>query len=302
MDKEFERLINSVKVNAIDDSESSDKLIDALISYFVESGKSEEMFGYVLDALKASAGCENRYAMYQYSQLVCLTRKSTREQKLQAIQYGKQSGFYFGVFYAAKLLEDPEFRPGPNGYFYNGNAGLLGRHMLNEPDFALRQAADLYQSIADEAMVAAEEEHGRFQRHILDSAIFAARLYLNKRSFGPGIPIEDWYEEKAVQDLEFVIRELEEPEEEWENVCVSYAYSILGAYHLEKTEDAEAADCFVKALEANPDSVSYFCRERINDKGAYDRILATCEKVKSRMSPAGLKGLDTFPYVWNNWH
>lgn len=290
MDKELERLINSVIEKAIDDSEASDKLVDALVSeYFQNTSEAKQQnLGDVLDALKVSAEKGNSRARLWFSFFVYKNDDLPAELKKLAISFGSQCGYLTGIFYAAEILLDDVFRP--RDYFYNPRGGILGQIMLNEPDYALSEAAGRYQFIVDNFE---PDEDGQYPDWVLYAAVEAARLNLNKRGFGPGLPIGD--EEKALSDLDFVM-------ENGKGEQFARAAATKGAYLLEKSRDVEAADCFIAAIENDPDSVSEFCREHFHDREAYDRVLAACEAAKDNMSPDGLEGLETFPYCWHNWH
>ena len=294
MDTKLEKLINSVIEKAIDDSEASDEFVRALGVFFENTAEDNKQYlGDVLDALRSSAEKGNSLAMLYFAHYVYGEDDLPVAQKKLAIRYGGECGYLLGVYISAEILLDDVFRP--RDYFYNPRGGILGRFMLNEPDYALRDAADRYQFVVDqfEPDVDGPDEDGQYPEWVLRSAVEAARLNLNYRGFGPGLPIGD--AEKALSDLEFVMQN-------GEGRQFARAAATKGVYLLDKNRDAEAADCFVAAIENDPDSVSEFCREHFHDREAYDRVLAVCEAAKDQMSPIGLEGLKTFPYCWYNWH
>ena len=277
MDKKLERLINAVIEKAVDGSEASEELVYSLCDYFNNTSRENAQYlGEVLDALKCSAekGCS--FAMLYFVVYVYQYSGMSVEQKELAIRYGAQCGYLRGYYFSALLLmEDDVFRP--RDYFYNWRGGLFGSHMLNEPDRAMREAARRFQFVVDRHPEPAEGE--QYPDWVLDSAVKAARLNLNKRGFGPGLPIGD--EELALSDLDFVM-------EHGEGEQFAHAAATKGAYLLMKNRETEAADYLIAAIESYPDSVIDFACEHMHEKrDVYDRVLAACEAAQDRMSQNG---------------
>ena len=279
MDKELERLVNSVIEKAIDDSDASADLVDALVNYY--NGISEnypEGLGRVMLALHKSAenGCS--WAKVQFARMVYFNidgEGCTLGVKRLGSDYGRDSGYLWGSYYAAKILEDPEFRP--REYFYHPNAGLLGRHLLNEPDYALRDAADCYQAVVDGFDPG---EDGVYPGFVLESATLAAQLNLNKRGFGPG-PIDVSRREfRSLQDLKLV-------EEKGNAEQGAYALSIRGAHWLATRRFDLAIDCFLQALELSPNTISFIRDELCSGMNPEDfkKLLSACEKAVAQGDP-----------------
>ena len=290
MDKELERLINAVIEKAVDDSDASADLVDALVNYYngiIES--CPDGLGRVLVALHKSAenGCS--WAKVQFAQMIYFNidgEGCTLEVKRLASDYGRESGYLMGSYYAAKILEDPEFRP--REYFYHPNAGLLGRHLLNEPDYALRDAADCYQKVVDGFEPG---EDGAYPDYVLESATLAAQLNLNKRGFGP-IPKDMWRESVALQDLALV-------EEKGNADQGAYALSIRGAYWLDTGRHFDwAKDYFIQALELSPNAIHFFRNEscsRMNPED-FEKLLSACEKAVAQGDPDLAQDFNHFKY------
>ena len=283
MDKELQRLINSVIEKAADDSEASDKLVDALYDYFCDTTKENyQHLGDVLNALKSAAEKGNGLAGLYFTHLVSLFEDLPVEQKELAVKLGAQCGFFEGGYYSALVLMDDAFRP--NDFFYNWRGGLFGSHMLNEPDHAMREAARRFQIIVDHY-----EPNGDYPDWVLDSAVRAARLNLNKRGFGPGLPLGD--EKQALSDLDFVMAN-------GKGRQYARAAATKGAYLLMKNHEDEAAEFFIEAIENYPDSVIDFACEHMRNRTVYNRVVAACDAAKGKMSP---NGLEAFKWGRSNW-
>ena len=270
MYKELEKLINSVIEKATDDSETSWYLVEDLVSYYYDHYANDcQYLDEFMEALKVSAEKDCRWAKVKISEAV-FHFGGSKDMKWLASQYGKESGLVLGFYFAARILEDPEFRP--RDYFFNERAGLLGGHMPNEPDFSLRDAADCYQVVID-SFDPDDDEFNKFQDYIIDSATKAALLFLNKRGFGPGIPIDPDNELKAYNDLNLVIKK-GNPEQ------IAYASSILGAAELKSGNFDIASDLFIQALDKDPEAILYFYKESgfPKESEALNKLITACEK------------------------
>ena len=284
-DIELDRLVNSVLTNATDDSDASWDLVLELESYYYDRfSETREYYDEFLGALKSSAehGCD--LARAKFCQVVCDFGGVSKEVKRLAVQYGKACDLRLGLFHAAKILENPEFRP--CDYFFNENAWPFGMHMLNEPDYDLLDAANCFQEFCDfydyESM---REEFESDKSFVLEAYYKAAILYLNKRGFGPGIPIEDNWISMAIYDLECI-------GEKGSCEQAAIALSIKGLYFLEvglpdcvslgysDPPELFAADCFVEALDKDPNALDYFYKTSgfKNNSKELQRVIEACEK------------------------
>ena len=273
MDKELERLIRSVIENAVDDSDASADLVESLATYYYDHFQDDHKYLIeFLETLRASAenGCS--WAKFKFSQVVSQFGPAesgviTKDDKRLAVQYGKESGYALGYLFAAKILEEPDFRP--CGYSFNEKEGHLGGHMFTEPDYDLLDAAECYQLVVDS--IGSDDE--MYLGFVLEAANKAALLFLNKRGFGPGISISSDDKLRAFDDLNLII-EKGNPEQ------VAYAASLLGTAELYAGNLDKAANWYIKALNEDPEAIFYFFIESgfQKESDTFRKLIELCDQ------------------------